>query len=142
MVVTEKVDPWRRKSTVNGENRMLIEVVDPEPLTGDHVLSCKETERHEFMEGERDVAVRKGKQGQANEMLYGGRDSVGESVTAIGKGKQCQSIEAFPGGRKSTRDSVVIIEKGNSASHRKSSQRKENRQGLRSLLFEVLCQSM
>jgi hypothetical protein len=39
---------------VNGENRMLIEVVDPEPLTGDHVPSRKETERHEFME-EREV---------------------------------------------------------------------------------------
>jgi hypothetical protein len=45
------------------------------------------------------VAVRKGKQGQANEMLYGGRDSVGESMAAIGKGKQCQSIEALSGGK-------------------------------------------
>ena len=78
---------------------MLIEVVDPEPLTGDHVPSRKETERHEFMEGERGLAVRKGKHGQANEMLYGGRDSVEESMAAIGKGKQCQSIEAFSGGK-------------------------------------------
>ena len=97
MVVTGKVDPGRRKSTVKGENRMLIEVVDPEPLTGDHVPSQKETGKHEFMEWERGVVVGKGKKGQANEMLYGGRESVGESVVAIGKGKQCQSIEAFSG---------------------------------------------
>jgi hypothetical protein len=32
-------------------------------------------------------------------MLYGGRDSVGESMAAIGKGKQCQSIEALSGGK-------------------------------------------
>ena len=36
VVVTRKMDPERGKSTVNGENRMLMEVVDPEPLTGDH----------------------------------------------------------------------------------------------------------
>ena len=36
VVVTRKMDPERGKSTVNGENRMLVEVVDPEPLTGDH----------------------------------------------------------------------------------------------------------
>jgi len=35
IVVTAKVDPERRKSTIKGENRMLIKVVDPEPLTGD-----------------------------------------------------------------------------------------------------------
>jgi hypothetical protein len=35
VVVTRRVDPERRKSTVNGENRMLMEVVNPEPLTGD-----------------------------------------------------------------------------------------------------------
>ena len=29
VVVTRRVDPERRKSTVNGENRMLVEVVDP-----------------------------------------------------------------------------------------------------------------
>ena len=60
MVVTEKVDPWRRKSTVNGENRMLMEVVDPEPLTGDHVPFRKETGKSEFMEGERGVVVETG----------------------------------------------------------------------------------
>jgi hypothetical protein len=36
MVVTRKVDPERGKSTINGENRILVEVVDPEPLTGEH----------------------------------------------------------------------------------------------------------
>jgi hypothetical protein len=36
VMVTRKMDPERGKSTVNGENRMLVEVVDPEPLTGDH----------------------------------------------------------------------------------------------------------
>ena len=54
VVVTRKVDPERGKSTVNGENRMLMEVVDPEPLTGDHVPFRKETEKSEFMEGERE----------------------------------------------------------------------------------------
>jgi hypothetical protein len=33
---------------------MLMEVVDPEPLTGDHVPFRKETEKSEFMEGERE----------------------------------------------------------------------------------------
>ena len=60
MVVTGMVDPGRRKSTVKGENRMLIEVVDPDHLTGDHVPSRKETGKHEFMEGERGVVVGKG----------------------------------------------------------------------------------
>jgi hypothetical protein len=109
MAVTGKVDPGRRKSTVNGENRLLIEVVDPESLTGDHAPFRKETGKHEFMEGE-GVVVEKGRQGQASEM-YGGRESMGERVAAIEKGKQCQSIEAFSGGRKSTGDSVVILEK-------------------------------
>ena len=112
MVVTGKVDPGRGKLTVNGEDRLLIEVVDPEPLTGDHAPSRKETGKHEFMKGEREVAVEKGRQGQASEMLYGGRESMGERVAVIGKGKQCQSIAAFSGGRTSTGDSVVIIEKG------------------------------
>jgi hypothetical protein len=43
MVAPRRVDPERGKSTVNGENRMLMEVVDPEPLTGDHVPFRKET---------------------------------------------------------------------------------------------------
>jgi hypothetical protein len=50
VVVTRKVDPERGKSTVNGENRMLMEVVDPEPLTGDHVPFRKETGKSEFMD--------------------------------------------------------------------------------------------
>ena len=53
MVVTGKVDTGRGKSTINGENRLLIEVVDPEPLTGDHAPFRKKTGKHEFMEGER-----------------------------------------------------------------------------------------
>ena len=53
VVVTRRVDPERGKSTVNGENRMLMEVVDPEPLTGDHVPFRKETGKSEFIEGER-----------------------------------------------------------------------------------------
>ena len=60
MVVTRRVDPERGKSTVNGESRMLMEVVDPEPLTGDHVPFRKETGKSEFMEGERGVVVEKG----------------------------------------------------------------------------------
>jgi hypothetical protein len=39
VVVTRRVDPERRKSTVNGENRMLMEVVNPEPLTPSNVIS-------------------------------------------------------------------------------------------------------
>jgi hypothetical protein len=53
VVVTRRVDHERGKSTVNGENRMLMEVVDPEPLTGDHVPFRKETGKSEFIEGER-----------------------------------------------------------------------------------------
>ena len=53
MVVTGKVDTGRGKSTINGENRLLVEVVDPEPLTGDHAPFRKKTGKHEFMEGER-----------------------------------------------------------------------------------------
>jgi hypothetical protein len=39
---------------------MLMEVVSPEPLTGDHVPFRKETGKSEFMEGERGVVVEKG----------------------------------------------------------------------------------
>jgi hypothetical protein len=60
VVVTRRVDPERGKSTVNGENRMLMDVVDPEPLTGDHVPLRKETGKSEFMEGERRGVVEKG----------------------------------------------------------------------------------
>ena len=51
VVVTRRVDPERGKSTVNGESRMLMVIVDPEPLTGDHVPFRKETGKSEFMEG-------------------------------------------------------------------------------------------
>ena len=64
VVVTRRVDIERGKSTVNGENRMLMEVVDPEPLTGDHVPFRKETGKSEFMEGEKGVVVEKGRQCQ------------------------------------------------------------------------------
>jgi hypothetical protein len=63
------------------------------------------------------VVVEKGRQCKVSEILYGGRESMGERVAAIGKAKQCQSIEAFTGGRKSTWDIVVIIEKVNSVRH-------------------------
>ena len=53
VVVIRRVDPERGKSTINGENRMLMDVVDPEPLTGDHIPLRKETGKSEFMEGER-----------------------------------------------------------------------------------------
>ena len=82
VVVTRKVDPERGKSTVNGENRMLVEVVDPEPLSGDHVPFQKETGKSEFMEGERGV-VEKGRQCQSKEAF-----SV-DSVVIIEKGGQC-----------------------------------------------------
>jgi hypothetical protein len=39
---------------------MLMEVVDPEPLTGDHVPFRKETGKSESMEGERGVVVETG----------------------------------------------------------------------------------
>ena len=70
---------------------MLMEVVDPEPLTGDHVPFRKETGKSEFMEGEREGWLWK---------------------------------------------------KGDSVSQKRLSPGKGNRQGLRSLLFEGLCQSM
>ena len=60
VVVTRRVDPERGKLTVNGENRMLMEVVDPESLTGDNVPFPKETGKSEFIEGERVVVVEKG----------------------------------------------------------------------------------
>jgi hypothetical protein len=80
VVVTRKVDPERGKSTVNGENRMLVEVVDPEPLTGDHVPFQEETGKSEFMEGERGVVVEKGRQCQSKEAFSGGRKSAGAEV--------------------------------------------------------------
>jgi hypothetical protein len=73
VVVTRRVDPERGKSTVNGENHTLMEVVDPEPLTGDHVPFRKETGKSEFMEGERGVVVEK-------EAFSGGRKSTGAVV--------------------------------------------------------------
>ena len=63
------------------------------------------------------MVVEKWRQCQASEILYGGRESMGERVAAVGKAKQCQSIDAFTWGRKSTWDIVVIIEKMNSVRH-------------------------
>jgi hypothetical protein len=62
VVVTRRVEHERKKSTVNGENRMLMEVVDPETLTGDHVQFRKETGKSELMEGERGEVVEEGRQ--------------------------------------------------------------------------------
>jgi hypothetical protein len=59
------------KRTVNGDNRMLMEVVDPEPLTGDHVPFRKETGKSGIMEGERGVFVEKGRQCQSRGFLRG-----------------------------------------------------------------------
>ena len=80
MVVTRRVDPERGKSAVNGESRMLMEVVDPEPLTGDHFPFRKETGKNEFMEGKRRVVVEKGRQCQSKEAFSGGRKSAGAEV--------------------------------------------------------------
>ena len=117
MVVTGKVGTVRGKSTINGENRLLIEVVDPEPLTGDHA-------RSERRQGNMNLWKERGGSCGKRETGSGQRDIVwwwkgidGVRVAAIGKAKQCQSIEAFTGGRKSTWDTVVIIEKVNSFRH-------------------------
>jgi hypothetical protein len=83
VVVTRRVDPERGKSTVSGERRMLMEVVDPEPLTGDHVPFRKETGKSEFMEGERGVVVEKGRQCQSKEAFSGGRKSAGAEVLVV-----------------------------------------------------------
>ena len=82
-MVTRSLDPERRKSTVNGENRMLMEVVDPEPPTGDHVPFRKETGKSEFMEGERWMVVEKGRQCQSKEAFLGGRKSAGAEVPVV-----------------------------------------------------------
>jgi len=91
---------------------MLMEVVDPEPLTGDHVPFRKETGKSEFMEGERGVVVKKGRQCQSKEAFSGERKSTGDSVVIIEKGEQCQSLKTFSGGRKSAGERVVVIGKG------------------------------
>ena len=83
MVVTRRVDPERGKLTINGENRMLMEVVDPEPLTGDHVPFRKETGKSELMEEDRGVVVE--------------------------NGRQCKSKEAFSGERKSAESEVPVV---------------------------------
>ena len=116
MVVTGKIDTGRGKSTVNRENRLLIEVVDPEPLSGNNAPYRKKTGKHEFMEGERGWLWKKGDMVRPARscMVEGNR---WERVAAIGKAKQCQSIEASTGGRKSTWDTVFIIEKVNSVRH-------------------------
>ena len=61
VVVTRKVDPEREIDSQWEKNRMLMEVVDPEPLTGDHFPFRKETGKNEFMEGKREtVSVKRG----------------------------------------------------------------------------------
>jgi hypothetical protein len=59
---------------------MLMEVVDPEPLTGDHFPFRKETGKNELMEGKRGVVVEKGRQCQSKEPFSGGRKSAGAEV--------------------------------------------------------------
>jgi len=88
---------------------MLIEVVDPEPLMGDHVPFRKETGKSEFMEGERGVVVEKGRQCQSKEAFSGERKSAGERMVVIGKRKQCQSQETLPAEGKSTGAEVPVV---------------------------------
>ena len=59
---------------------MLMEVVDPEPLTKDHFPFRKETGKSEFMEGKRGVVVEKERQRLSKETFSGGRKSAGAEV--------------------------------------------------------------
>jgi hypothetical protein len=83
VVVTRRVDPERWKLTINGENRMLMDVVDPEPLTGDHVPFRKETGKSELMEGDRGVVVENGRQCKSKEAFSGERKSAGAEVPVV-----------------------------------------------------------
>ena len=60
---------------------MLMEVVDPEPLTGDHVPFRKETGKSEL-----GMVVEKGRQCQSREAFSGERKLTGDSVVIIEKG--------------------------------------------------------
>ena len=82
VVVTRRVDPERGKSTVNGENHILMEVVDPEPLTGDHVPFRKETGKTELWK-EREGRLWKKGQCQSKEVFSGGRKSAGAEVPVV-----------------------------------------------------------
>jgi hypothetical protein len=75
---------------------MIIEVVDPEPLTADHVPFRKETEKR--------------RQCQSIEAFSGERKSTGDSVVIIEKGERRQSLTTFSsGGRKSAGEIMVVI---------------------------------
>ena len=73
---------------------MLMEVVDPEPLTGDHVPFRKETRKSEFMEGERGVVVEKGRQCQSKEVFSGGRKSAGAEVPVVRRSVSVNATDA------------------------------------------------
>ena len=60
-----------------------MEVVDPEPQTGDHVPFRKETGKSEFMEVERRVVVEKGRQCHSKEAFSGERKSTGAEVPVV-----------------------------------------------------------
>jgi hypothetical protein len=170
-VFTRRVDPERGKSTVNGENRMLMEVVAPEPLTGDHVPFRKETGKSEFMEGERGVVVEKGRQCQKRYLLRYKVLSLSRPAwrTSNSIFNNAHSLLRHPLGPNSktlslcsclfhTRSTPWMVctldkmslwkeregwlwKKGDSVSQKRLSQGEGNRQVLRSL-FEGLCLSM
>jgi hypothetical protein len=83
---------------------MLMEVVDPEPLTGDHVPFRKETGKSEL-----GMVVEKGRQCQSREAFSGERKLTGDSVIIIEKGGQCRSLKTFSGGRKSAGAEVPVV---------------------------------
>ena len=88
---------------------MLMEVVNPEPLTGDHVPFRNETGKSEFMEGERGVVVEKGRQGQSKEAFSGEWKLTGDSEVIIEKRGQCRSLKTSSGGRKSAGAEVPVV---------------------------------
>jgi hypothetical protein len=87
---------------------MLMEVVNPEPLTGDHVPFRNETGKSEFMEGERGVVVEKGRQGQSKEAFSGEWKLTRDSEVIIEKGGQCRSLKTSSRGRKSAGAEVPV----------------------------------